>query len=53
MKFTGYSKFLHLAFANFYGSEMARLTADQFELWWRSFTDEERLQEYRTIIANC
>ena len=51
MKYRGYEKFVHYVFARAYGPECATLTPDQFELWWRSFTDEERQQEYDEAMA--
>ena len=38
--------FMHRLFANAYGDLVASLTEDQFALWWRTFSDEERQTEY-------
>lgn len=51
MPFNGYNSFVHAVMIKKYGVEMARLTSAQFELWWRSFSDEERQQEFRSAIG--
>lgn len=38
--------FLHRLFAEAYGSSVALLSEDQFALWWRSHSDDERQEEY-------
>lgn len=48
MKFRGYEPTLHLLTVRHYPGH--ELTRDQWELWWRSMSDEDRQYEYDRLI---
>lgn len=38
------------AFNWLYGKDMANMSEDQFALWWRSLSEQERLTEYQKAL---
>ena len=51
MKFRGYNATLHFTMAQ-HDPEAARLSADQWELWWRGLSNEERQQEWAEVLQH-
>lgn len=52
MKYNGYDSFVHRALAQI-DPHAARLTRDQFDLWWRMLPDDERSRyDARLMLAD-